>query len=71
MTASEYAETCLFINTLLINWLCLTYIILSLLIHKQRGCLNLNFQRQVTILMCVTPLCLFNNNVRHPVVFVQ
>jgi len=30
MMASEYAETCSFINTLLINELCSTYIILNL-----------------------------------------
>jgi len=41
MMAPEQAETCCFINTLLMNQLCSTYIVLNLLLHTQRGCLNL------------------------------
>jgi len=50
MMAPGQAETCCFSNTLLINQLCLTYIVLNLLLHTQRGCLNLRLIVVIVIL---------------------
>jgi len=38
------------VNTLLINQLCLTYIVLNLLLHTQQGCLNLRLIVVIVIL---------------------
>jgi len=51
MVTPEYAETCCFSNTLLINQLCSTYIVLNLLLRTEWGCLNLRLIVVVIVIL--------------------